>query len=396
MTQHEEHGESLSYVTNTAKNDARGGASPVAASLLAVSLVVLGFAVGYGFRTAPAPVAAPTPVADTEIEEEARPPIAKALRLSPDGRTLAFTGVYDRSRRAARFLLDTKTGKHTVSDSPRGWQDYTMAWSADGKTLLFDREKIPRSVDDATPGLHRENVQDGKAFRSVPALDKSQLPRGEKTISGFFAPDGSLVVKTRREPKALYTLGTSRAKRIDTAPNFGQNRAVKENGRTVFYVVRELPTGDDALFRLDGDTARQLTPALPDLAWTYVSEDGKWLIACRALPDETGDWDWTLFRIAAQNARKIRSQRIPSDVIGVFWSPDRKTVLGASGGSLWRIAIPSLKVDALGVRTDWNADDAAWVDGNTALVAARGSLWRVEVPSGNAREIWKFPAQYWR
>ena len=367
--------------------------SPVAATLLALALATLGFVVGRGFHVAnvPAPTPTPTPVA---VEDAPRPPIAKALRLSPDRKTLAFTGVYDRSRRAARFLLDLEKGKTSETLSPRGWQDYTMGWSADGKTLLFDREKIPRPVDDATPGLHRESFANGKAQNETPAFEPGILPRGEKTISGFFAPDGSLVVKTRREPKSLFRLNPA-ATRVDGAPNFGQNRATKENGRTVFYVVRELADGNDALFRLDGKTARQLTPPLENLEWTYVAESGGWMVACRRA--ESGDsWNWTLYKIGATSARIVKAASIPGDVIGVFWSPDRRTILGASGGSLWQIAVPSLQVKTLGKRTDWNADDAAWLDSRTVLVAARGAIWRVEVPSGNAREVWKFPEKYWK
>lgn len=367
--------------------------SPVAALLLALALVALGFVVGRGFHTANVSVPAPT-ATPVRPEEAPRAPVAKALRLSPDRKTLAFTGVYDRSRRAARFLLDLPTGKNSVIESPRGWQDYTMGWSADGKTLLFDREKIPRLVAEATPGLHRESFQKGKPGEATPAFNKGLLPRGEKTISGFFAPDGSLVVKTRREPKSLFRVGQN-ATRIDAAPNFGQNRAIRENGRTVFYVVRQLANGDDALIRLDGKTARQLTPPLQNLEWTYVAESGGWMVACRRA--ENGeDWDWTLYQIGATTARIIKTARIPGDVIGVFWSPDRRTILGASGESLWQIAVPSLQVKTLGKRADWNADDAAWLDGRTVLVAANGAIWRVEVPTGNAREIWKFPENYWK
>jgi hypothetical protein len=52
---------------------------------------------------------------------------------------------------------------------------------------------------------------------------------------------------------------------------------------------------------------------------------------------------------------------VPGDVSGVFWSPDRKYVLGASGESLWLIDIPSLQSRRLGNRTDWDADDAGWL-----------------------------------
>lgn len=372
---------------------------PATALALGLCLLGLGFAVGRGFHTAqlgPTPAPAPTP--DNSPEDPVAPPIAKALRLSPDNRTLAFTGVYDRSRRGARFLLDVQNGKWQATDSPRGWQDYIMGWDTAGRTLLFDREKIPRSVADTTAGLHTESVQGLAASGEKAAFEREVLPRGEKTISGFFAPDGALVVKTRREPKSLFRIGTgaSAASRLDSAANFGQNRMVREKGRDVLYVVRELPgKGDSALFRIDAGHARQLTTPLADVTWTYVAENGAWLVVCRNTP--TGnDWDWTLYGVQPTGTTEIRRQRVPGDASGVFWSPDRKTILGAGGARLWQIAIPSLRVQSLGSRTDWNADDAAWLSPHEIMVASRGSLWRVQVPSGSAHEFWKFPAPYWK
>lgn len=270
-----------------------------------------------------------------------------------------------------------------------------MGWSADGKTLLYDREKIPRAVAEATSGLHSETVNGVQSSAEKAAFQRAALPRGEKTISGFFAPSGALVVKTRRESKSLFRIANGVAAKLDVAANFGQNRVVRENGREVLYAVRELASGDSALFRIDAGRAQQLTPPLADVTWTYVSENGAWLIVCRDAPGASGDWDWTLYRVAAASATKLRTQRVPGDAIGVFWSPNHKTILGAGGSKLWRIEIPSLQVKTIGARADWNADDAAWLGASEIIVAASGSLWRVEVPSGTAREVWKFPEKYW-
>ena len=372
--------------------------TPGAALSLGIVLLVLGFVVGRGFHTAqPAPKPSPTPTSasPTDAEEAATAPIAKALRLSPNGRTLAFTGVYDRSRRAARFLFDVNSGQWRAVDSPRGWQDYIMGWNSDGRALLFDREKIPRAVAETAAGLHRADVRGIESEPEQPAYERGVLPRGEKSISGFFAPGNSLVVKTRREPKSLYSVQDGKALKLDAAANFGQNRVVRENNRDVLYAVRELADGSSALFRKSGTAEQRLTPPLADVTWSYVSENGAWLVVCREATDGSGDWNWTLYRIGTTSARQTASRRVPGDAIGVFWSPDRKTILGAGGHNLWQIEIPSLRSSSLGPRADWNADDAAWLNEREVIVASHGSLWRVQVPSGNAREIWKFPKQYW-
>lgn len=365
--------------------------TPATALAFGIVLLGLGFTVGRGFHTAQQPAPTATPASGKPPA-----PIAKALRLSPDGRTLAFTGVYNRSRRAARFLLDVESGQWRAVDSPDGWQDYIMGWNSDGSSLLFDREKIPRSVAETAPGLHRETVRGLEREAEQPAFARSALPRGEKSVSGFFAPGGEVIVKTRREPKSLFSITNGGARKLDAAPNFGQNRVVRENNREVLYVVRELEGGDSALFRVTDGAARQLTPPLADVTWSYVAESGGWLVVCRDVADNSGDWNWTLYRIETSRAVPTGTRRVPGDAIGVFWSPDRKTILGAGGRKLWRIEIPSLRSTQLGARNDWNADDAAWLNSREVVVAAQGSLWRVQLPSGTAREMWKFPAQYWQ
>jgi hypothetical protein len=378
------------------------GPSPFKVAALGLGLVILGFTVGYGFHT-PQSISPPlpTPTATGSSPEEASsPPIAKALRLSPDGKTLAFTGVYDSSRRASRFLLDLESEKWSAVDTPRGWQDYTMGWSADGSKILFDREKIPRPVEDATAGLHTTPVEKSdegpRAGETVPAFERSELPRGERSMAGFFAPDGRLIIKTRREPKSLYAVNGGMTRIARAEGNYLQNRAVREKSKTVFFVVRDLQEqpGAAALFRIEDGREQRISEPLADVEWTYVSEDARWMIVCRESGNGS-DWDWTLYKVEPQQAQKVGSHSVPGDVIGVFWSPDRKRILGASGESLWTISIPELQVARIGTRRNWNADDAAWLSNSQeVVVASHGSLWRVGVPSGTSREIWKFPSKY--
>jgi len=379
---------------------------PVFAALFAFVLLALGFAVGYGFHTEqsepqavsrlPRPQATPKP-------EPAKAPKVKGLKASPDNRTLAFSAVFENGTRASRFLLDVKTQKWSATETPRGWQDYTMQWSEDGSKILFDREKIPHSVEDTTAGLYQERVQNAKSAApkssgATSLTPKGALPAGEKSYAGFWTPDNSLVVKTRREPKSLFQMG-NRARLLDRARGtFLQNRAVRENGKTAFYVVRD--AGDKlkkyALFRLDSSNrTRQLTPLQSDVEWCYIAEDARWMVVCRKSDDEE-NWNWTLWRVTPSRALQVKTARVPLDVIAVFWSPDRKRILGASGKSLWTISIPSLQSRRLGTRQTWNADDATWLGKDAAIVAADGILWKVDVPSGNAQQLWKFPAEYWK
>ena len=389
------------------------------AAMLAAVMVVLGFVAGYGYgfgknRQVRAQVV------PLDSKPAALAPVVKAMRVSPDGRRLAFTGVYDQSRRSSRFVIDLPSRAWSAQESPSGWQDYITQWSADGRRVLFEREKIPRPVAESKSGIYEQEI----AVPQKPVAKADNRPslqfrwtgpkslssdvglKGEKIITGFWDAQGALVLKTRREPKALYRVHSGRASRVDgTAGTYMQNRAVRENSRNVLYVVRTMDASPNqstlaapgvALYRIEGNKTQRLSEALPDVEWVYISEDGRWMIAAR-YAENGEDWRWSLHRIGVPRAVKVKEATIPGDVISVYWSPDRRHVLGSSGGSLWIIDVPSLQVRRLGARQDWNADDAAWDgDSRSALVAADGRLFRVALSSGQERELWRFPFEYWQ
>jgi hypothetical protein len=378
--------------------------------VLAIILVGLGFAVGYGYHTVQS---APSTIQSPDAETVSTPPLVKGLRVSPDDRLVAFAAVFDQSRRAARFVFDLKTNTYTTANTPRGWQDYITQWSANGRAVLFEREKIPRPVDDTTAGIYQEKVwlnpgapkQGAVKPQTAPPqlMTEGLAPRAEKVVAGFWAPNGQLIIKTRRETKSLYAVRGGVASFVDhSSGTYEQNRAITENGKPVYYVVRDISgagektTGDTALFRVENAKAQQISDALEDPTWVYVAENARWMIACRQADNGT-DWIWTLYSVAPHQARRVRSAQVPGDVIAVYWSPDFKHVLGAAGQSLWLIDVPSLHVHRLGARMDWSADDAAWMNReNAVVVASAGRLWRVALPHGAQRELWKLPPAYWR
>ncbi|RYG64926.1 hypothetical protein EON80_18300 [bacterium] len=361
---------------------------------LAISLVVIGFLVGYGFQSRSAQQQRQQPVATAVATPQA--PQIKGLHSSPDGKFLAFTGVYARSEQAGLWVLNPQTGTAKDSPSPAGWQDFVTQWRDDG-SLLVEREKIPRPVAEATGGLYTVPVDRSKTSSGeLEPVRQGDLPDGEKIITGLIAPGGELIIKTRREPKALFKMNGS-AQLIDRAEyTYGQNRPVVENGKLVFYVVRNIPgqTRSSALYRVIEQKAQQLSPVWQDVSWSYVAPSGKQIIVARR--DENGiDWNWTLYRIGVAKIETVTSATIPADVISVYWSPDEKRVLGAAGEKLWIIDVPSLKTTQLGNKADWNADDASWMGSQTVAIGESGEIWRVDVPSGKAAKVWRFPKEFW-
>lgn len=393
--------------------------SPLLALLFAGVLLLFGFSIGYGFHTAQSSAqngssdslagrnGAPNRESSTRSAgEKARlnPPIVKGLHISPDGTRVAFTAVSSGAAsggdQSSRYLVDLKSGAFETRPAPRGWQDFVVQWSDDGQKILFDREKIPRAVAETQAGLYEERVLGNglKTEKTLSLAPSGTLPPNEKSVSGFWLPSGELAIKTRREPKNLFVIRGGQAQRVDGANvTYFQNRAVRENGRDVFYVVRDVPqkSAQNALFRVENGRARQIGPPLGKITWAYVAENARWLVVCRA-HENSADWQWSLYRVTPRGSTLSSTRSVPGDVISVFWSPDLKQILGTSGESLWKIAVPSLQAQRIGARRDWSADDAGWLpQQNAVLVASRGVLWRVDLASGQARAVWKFPLSTW-
>ncbi len=383
--------------------------SPAQAAALALVLIALSFIGGYGYgvgiRNKAPDGTLITPGATPKALKS--PPIVKGLRSSPDDKYVALTAVYDGSRLAARIIVDLKNGTSIEAQTPPGWQDYITQWSADGKKILFERERIPRPVADATAGLYATKLQAEKEGKTPVATEPELLTQGvdvpgEKIIAGFWTPNNNLVLKTRREPKSLWEISATGQHLIDRAGvNFQQHRAVIENGKTVFYTVRDVPGGANpgsggvaALFRVADGKAKRLSDDLSGAVWVYLEDHAHYMMVCRQ--GEGGDWQWTIYGVAAQGAKILKTARVPGDIGAVYWSLDGKRVLGSGGQSLWIVDIPSLQARRLTQRNNWNADDACWLDKeNAILVAAKGVLSKVTL-SGATREIWRFSDDYWR
>ena len=373
------------------------------ALVLGGALLGTGFVVGLGFQSRATQQARTAPTAQTTATP-APAPLVKGLRSSPDGRLVAFTGIYNNYGRGSVWVVNLKTKRARAAASPTGWQDYVAAWRDDGRALLLEREKIPRPAAKAKAGVYSAPVDVASLSTSEPQNITPPLPRGEKIVSGLYAPDGTLILKTRSDPKTLFRVeGTGTNKRavaVDRAAiTYGQNRPVTIGKRTIYYVVRDLEKQPDkiALFRVENARATRISPVWneSEIVWSYVSPAGKQLLLARY--EGENDWQWTLYNIENGGVKKIKTAVVPGDVITVYWSPDEKRIVGAAGEKLWLISLPDLKTTQLGTRSDWNADDVTWLGNQNAIaVAAGGELWRVEVPSGQAEKVWRFPDNYWK
>lgn len=367
--------------------------------LLGVGLLGIGFIVGYGFQSRAAQTARTAP---TSAPSSSSPPLVKGLHSSPNGQLLAFTGVWDRNSRAGVWLFSMSSRRAQVSPSPAGWQDYVSQWRADGRAILLEREKIPRATADAKAGLFQAKV-DAATLRSGELQSATPpLPSNETVVSGSYAPDGQVLVKTRRQPKSLFLAQGEKLQLLDRSPNsYGQNRPVERGGHVVVFAVRDVPQAQGvALYRIENGRAQQLSQPMEDVSWSYVSPSARWLVVARedgaSSEGEGRDFVWTLYAIGDKSVRELKTQSVPADAISVYWSPDEKQILGAAGQKLWSVSVPDLRVRQIGSKSDWNADDATWIGNQNAVaVAASGKLWRVDCATGKAQELWTFPKEFW-
>jgi hypothetical protein len=355
---------------------------------------ISGYGVGYGVRQ---PVHKATAI--RAAPAAAMAPVVKGMHVSPDGRWLAFTAVYDRSRRSSRFVLDLRSGRFSALESPTGWQDYVVDWAPDGRSLLIEREKIPRPVAEARAGFYRQRILVGAWPRLGGELESltPTLPPGERLAAGFPDSRGGLFLKTRREPQSLFAVRGGKGQKVDSAPGeYWQNHAVVEGGRSVLYVVRAPAKGQEpALMRVANGRATRLSEPLRGLEWAYIAEGARWMLAAR-YDDNNVDWRWSLFRVSPQRASRVKSARVPADAIGVYWSPDKRRVLGALGNSLWVVGVPSMQVREIRDSRVANADDAAWSrDSKVVWLAVDGKIRRVDAVTGAISDLWSFPDNYW-
>lgn len=368
--------------------------SPLKVALFSGVLLVLGFIIGLGYQSYQNAALHQKPAPQ---KAELQAPIARGLRVSPDDRLLAFSGIYEKFTQSSRFVFDLKKSTWSAVETPTGFQDSMVQWSADGRTLLYERSKLPRIVTGAKTGLYSEKVLshgEKPQWKAQTHLSQNLDESGEKIYAGFWTSQDQLVVKTQHDDRSLFLVQNGEMTKLDRSPGtYYQNRAVGNE----YFVVRDVDRAGTkvGLFRIRDKETTQIGSDFSNVIWAYLSENAKWLLLCSNASNGQ-DWQWDLWEVQDSNLKKVTSAQVPGDVIAVYWSPDFRHILGAVGDKLWLIDVPTLKVQQIGKRNDWHADDAVWLNQENAIVvAAAGKLWKVDIASGDRTELWTFPEKYW-
>lgn len=181
---------------------------------------------------------------------------------SPDGNRIAFMG-YDNEGGRQVFVMNANGQNRTLLSSPtRAGKSLIggLAWSPDGKTLLF------RSGDE-----NREIYSMDAEGRAPTRLTTSP----DYDSSPSLSPDGSLVAYTKNGLIAVMNLDGSNARMVGAVA--GSDPAWSPNGKQlVFAALNEKGNGRSlAVINLDGTGLRQLgNPDVFDY-WPSFSPDGQ-------------------------------------------------------------------------------------------------------------------------
>jgi Tol biopolymer transport system component len=126
---------------------------------------------------------------------ESGPYVLTRASFSPDGRSIAFSLVNDGNPPQSEMYIMTADGRNEVVVARHPAEDELLAWTPDGKSLLFLSDRS------GTWDIWSIRIIEGKQ-QGDPHLLKKDFGKGSKFLG--FTPDGSLYYKTLTPLGHLY------------------------------------------------------------------------------------------------------------------------------------------------------------------------------------------------
>lgn len=126
---------------------------------------------------------------------ESGPYVLTRASFSPDGRSIAFSLVNDGNPPQSEIYIMTADGRNEVVVARHPAEDELLAWTPDGKSLLFLSDRS------GTWDIWSIGIIEGKQ-QGDPQLLKKDFGKGSKFLG--FTPDGSLYYKTLTPLGDLY------------------------------------------------------------------------------------------------------------------------------------------------------------------------------------------------
>jgi Tol biopolymer transport system component len=221
----------------------------------------------------------------------------RSAAWSPDGRTIAFSGLHESRNGVAVYLIGAD-GSGLRRVTPGDHRDSTPTWSPDGKSLAFtsfDRIGLLQIFRSRLDGSGRKMLSN-----QTTNCDKAEWsPTGRHVVFECGLPGGLVIMRPDGSRERKLTRQTS--KRTDYDPAWspdGGTILFSRGGWT--YRIRPDGTGLARTIRVSGNRA--------------ISPDGKWMAVTRYLGSHQEVW---VMRRNGSSARQITS------TVGLFeFAPD--------------------------------------------------------------------------
>jgi len=324
---------------------------------------------------------------------ESAPYMLTGASFSPDGRSVAFSLVNDGNPPQGDIYLMTADGRNEVVVAGHPAEDELLAWTPDGKSLLFLSDRS------GTWDIWTVRIIDGKQ-QGEPKLLKKDYGKGSKFLG--FAPDGSLYYKTATPLGHLYfgeiDLETGKVN-VPPAPvttrfNGPPSRSTwSPDGRSLLYVSggRAMGNGNNNLTIRSTETGEEnfLSTRLRNIWDIYWAPDSHSILAWGMTVKENA-----LFRINTETSEitKLADGR---------WAPrlskDGKTMVYMGKGGITKRNLDSGE-ESVGVKAGTevlNSYDDISPDGQEAAFQKNGTIYTLYLYGGEPRKLFSGLTHYY-
>jgi Tol biopolymer transport system component len=316
---------------------------------------------------------------------ESGPYVLTRARFSPDGQTVAFSLVNEGNPPQGEIYLMTVDGRNEVVVAGHPAEDELLAWTPDGKRLLFLSDRS------GTWDIWTVRITGGKQ-QGEPEMLKKDFGKGSKFLG--FTPDGSLYYKTLTPLGHLYfgevDLETGKVlvppKPVTTRFNGPPSRiSWSPDGRSLLYVSGgfEIDHGNNNLTIRSNETGEEhfLSTRLLKIWDIYWAPDSRSILAWGMTVKENA-----LFRIDTETGEitKLADGR---------WAPrlstDGKTMVYMGNGGITKRNLNTGE-ESVGVKVGTkvlnNYDDLS-PDCREAAFQENGTIYTVSLNGGEPRKL---------
>ena len=316
---------------------------------------------------------------------ESGPYVLTRASFSPDGQTIAFSLVNDGNPPQGEIYLMTVDGRNEVVVAGHPAEDELLAWTPDGKRLLFLSDRS------GTWDIWTVRITGGKQ-QGEPEMLKKDFGKGSKFLG--FTPDGSLYYKTLTPLGHLYfgevDLETGKVlvppKPVTTRFNGPPSRiAWSPDGRSLLYVSGgfEIDHGNNNLTIRSNETGEEnfLSTRLLKIWDIYWAPDSRSILAWGMTVKENA-----LFRIDTETGEitKLANGR---------WAPrlskDAKTMVYMGNGGITKRNLDTGE-ESIGIKVGTellSSYDDLSPDCKEAAFQKNGTIYTVSLNGGEPKKL---------